>query len=232
MSNNRVSRITTMFATSSSVVDFCKQLVHDEEFNGKLVGTQLYSLTNRGSLVSVGFYGQEVFPELDKIALFEQNPIADAVSKKEVVVVEYANSEDLSVWAMPILKDKQPVGALVSLSRKDAQIEMFDDSEMIAIANVAYLYLEAVGANRIVNNNEEVATGELTDRQYDILLYMAKGLTNQAIADQLILSESSIKQETVKIYKALGVGSRQDAVKKSKLTGLIPDLVNTSLPRR
>ena len=35
--------------------------------------------------------------------------------------------------------------------------------------------------------------------------FMAQGLTNAQIAQELMLSESSIRQETVKIYRALGV---------------------------
>jgi DNA-binding NarL/FixJ family response regulator len=50
---------------------------------------------------------------------------------------------------------------------------------------------------------------------------MAEGLTNAQIAMQLMLSESSIRQETVKIYRALGVNSRVEASKKGQALGLI-----------
>ena len=51
---------------------------------------------------------------------------------------------------------------------------------------------------------------------------MARGETNAQIARQLILSESSIKQESVRIFRSLGVGSRQQAVAKAKATDLLP----------
>ena len=51
---------------------------------------------------------------------------------------------------------------------------------------------------------------------------MAEGMTNAEIARELLLSESSIRQETVNIYRVLGVGSRQEAAKKGKALGLIP----------
>ena len=70
--------------------------------------------------------------------------------------------------------------------------------------------------------NPQAQEGELTERQYEILLAMARGETNAQIAHQLILSESSIKQESVKIFRSLGVGSRQQAVAKAKATGLLP----------
>ncbi len=61
----------------------------------------------------------------------------------------------------------------------------------------------------------------LTERQSVVLGFMAEGLTNAQIAMQLMLSESSIRQETVKIYRALGVNSRVEASKKGQALGLI-----------
>jgi ATP/maltotriose-dependent transcriptional regulator MalT len=47
------------------------------------------------------------------------------------------------------------------------------------------------------------------------------------IAKELLLSESTIRQETVRIYRILGVGNRQDAVKRAQALGI---LSNSSLP--
>jgi DNA-binding CsgD family transcriptional regulator len=61
----------------------------------------------------------------------------------------------------------------------------------------------------------------LTERQTVVLSLMSQGLTNAQIAQQLMLSESSIRQETVKIYRTLGVHSRIEASKKGKALGFI-----------
>jgi DNA-binding NarL/FixJ family response regulator len=50
---------------------------------------------------------------------------------------------------------------------------------------------------------------------------MAEGKTNAQIAQELILSESTIRQETVKIYRALGVHARSEAGKRAKHLGII-----------
>jgi len=47
------------------------------------------------------------------------------------------------------------------------------------------------------------------------------GQVNLEIAKELMLSESTIRQETVRIYRALGVGNRQEAVKKAQSLGII-----------
>jgi DNA-binding NarL/FixJ family response regulator len=62
---------------------------------------------------------------------------------------------------------------------------------------------------------------DLTERQKTVLKLMTDGFTNAEIARELLLSESSIRQETVRIYKTLGVSSRQGAAKKGKALGLI-----------
>jgi len=63
----------------------------------------------------------------------------------------------------------------------------------------------------------------MTERQLQTLIDMAHGKTNLVIAQEMILSESTIKQESVKIFRALGVGTRQQAVLKAKTLGLLPD---------
>ncbi len=57
-----------------------------------------------------------------------------------------------------------------------------------------------------------VSNGTLTDRQLQILALMGEGKTNMAIARTLGYSESTIRQESMEIYRTLGVGSREDAV--------------------
>ena len=62
----------------------------------------------------------------------------------------------------------------------------------------------------------------MTERQHAILIEMAHGKTNLVIANEMILSESTIKQESVKIFRALGVGTRHQAVLKANTLGLLP----------
>ena len=84
------------------------------------------------------------------------------------------------------------------------------------------MYFDSLGLKNLLREIPQTNEGQVTERQYEILLGMARGETNAQIAQQLILSESSIKQESVKIFRILGVGSRQQAVAKAKATGLLP----------
>jgi len=69
--------------------------------------------------------------------------------------------------------------------------------------------------------NRESNGEDLTSRQLKILELMAEGMVNVEIARELMLSESTIRQETVRIYRALGVPNRTEASKKGRSLGLI-----------
>lgn len=123
---------------------------------------------------------------------------------------------------MPLLKADVPVGASVSITDAKEEIEAFSQGAADISSSTGAIYLDSLGLRNLFRETPQAQEGELTERQYEILLAMARGETNAQIAHQMILSESSIKQESVRIFRSLGVGSRQQAVAKSKATGLLP----------
>jgi len=65
------------------------------------------------------------------------------------------------------------------------------------------------------------AEGELTERQRQVLKLMADGMTNGQIARVLRFSESTVRQETMAIYRTLQVRGRAEAVQFAEDTGLL-----------
>ena len=63
--------------------------------------------------------------------------------------------------------------------------------------------------------------GALTERQTRILGLMAKGLTNAQISKRVGFSESTVRQETMAIYRYFGVGGRRDAVRLAGMRGML-----------
>ena len=54
--------------------------------------------------------------------------------------------------------------------------------------------------------------GALSEREREVLLHLAKGKTNQQIADELFISESTVKKHVNNIYFKLDVSTRAEAV--------------------
>jgi DNA-binding NarL/FixJ family response regulator len=59
---------------------------------------------------------------------------------------------------------------------------------------------------------------KLTPREIDVLEQLSKGLTYTVIADNLILSPSTIRRHIENIYTKLQVHSKLEAVQKARIT--------------
>ena len=61
---------------------------------------------------------------------------------------------------------------------------------------------------------------DLTAREREILELLAQGLTNAAIAEKLILSPKTIRNNVSNIFKQLQVANRGEAIVKAREAGL------------
>jgi DNA-binding NarL/FixJ family response regulator len=61
----------------------------------------------------------------------------------------------------------------------------------------------------------------LTDRQTDVLVMLAKGNSNKAIANALRLSDKTVKAHVTAIFKALNVSNRTEAAHAARQAGLL-----------
>ncbi|WP_282136565.1 response regulator transcription factor [Seonamhaeicola maritimus] len=68
------------------------------------------------------------------------------------------------------------------------------------------------------NEKEEIA---LTNREVEVLEQLSKGLSYNAIADNLILSTGTIRKHIENIYRKLQVHNKLEAVQKAKKNNLI-----------
>ena len=61
---------------------------------------------------------------------------------------------------------------------------------------------------------------ELTDREREVLALIARGLTNSAIAEQLVLSPKTVRNYITEIFSKLQVADRAQAVIRAREAGL------------
>src|SRR5690606_41484458 len=61
----------------------------------------------------------------------------------------------------------------------------------------------------------------LTERELDILRLVADGLTNQQIADQLVITVGTVRWYTKQIFGTLNVHNRTHAVAQARALGIL-----------
>lgn len=209
---------------SSTPADYCRRLTTDSVLGEAMVGNHLYLLDSAGKFRLMGGYGVFPFEEDTEYSQFDESLFAEAIGTSHVARENFDENYDIQVC--PAIKAGVPNGAILTVLKKDQ-----GGSKKFSVAGfqeTAYylalgLFISGSGFS-VLENSKRVASGEkLSDRQLTILIGIGLGKTNLEISKELILSESSIKQETVKIFRSLGVANRQQAAIKAKAMGLIPD---------
>ena len=76
----------------------------------------------------------------------------------------------------------------------------------------------------------EEGTGDLSHRELEVLLLVARGLSNRQVAQALHLSEATVKRHLANIYPKIGVASRGEATRKALSEGWISALDLTRTP--
>ncbi len=62
----------------------------------------------------------------------------------------------------------------------------------------------------------------LSERELDVLRLIAEGLSNQEIAQRLVVSLRTVKWHAGNIYGTLGVKNRTQAVAKARSLSILP----------
>jgi LuxR family maltose regulon positive regulatory protein len=80
-----------------------------------------------------------------------------------------------------------------------------------------------IGKPPALRASNEVASlvEQLTPREREVLVLLAAGDSNQAIADKLIITVRTVKKHTSNIYGKLNVNSRTQAVARARELGLL-----------
>jgi DNA-binding NarL/FixJ family response regulator len=68
---------------------------------------------------------------------------------------------------------------------------------------------------------DEAMPEPLTPREIQVLELLAEGLPNKAIAEQLAISDQTVKFHVASIYGKLGAANRTDAVRRAVRRGLV-----------
>lgn len=232
--SDRARSLLLSFAISHSASDFCRFLtvVAFREFGAK--SALLVRVEADSKLRTVGHYG---LPRPDAGGFMQNTPqireMKRAITHNRVIEVE--NLQDIGQGddgfiAIPFSSRGDLLGSIGITFRgkieasdiPDAELELLRLlAELIAVNSLPRMRAEGLLAKLYFDEEDPSRFSSITHRQLRVLDEIAVGKTNSQIAKELNVSESTIKQESVRIFRILGVNSRQRAVSIAKDMGII-----------
>jgi len=156
-----------------------------------------------------------IMPGMDGVETTRQ---IKKISPRTQVVVLTSYHEDVHIF--PALK----AGA-ISYILKDMKMEKLVDALQRAVRHEVTLH--PLVAERVLENirggeNEEPALfTELTERELDVLRLIAKGMTNSQIAENLVISENTVKGHVSNILSKLHLADRTQVAVYAWQSGIV-----------
>ena len=172
--------------------------------------------------------GQSSTTGEEAVALVEEN-------KPDVVITQIDQQLKTAEEVLSKIRSASPDSRIVvltmfdnlhylkALSRLgiDAYLHKTSSSKEL-IATVGVLSGDPGGDNVVVSMPRgllerlgEEPVGTLSERETEIVVLAARGLSNHLIATELTLSEATVKRHLANIYQKIGVRSRSEAVRKA-----------------
>ena len=124
------------------------------------------------------------------------------------------NAKTFIAW--PIKIKRAPMSMLGLMLRDTVAPTQEEVMFLTTVGGLFALHLSATADHPVPNaqSEEDRAFAFLSRRQKEILMLMADGLTNAEIGTELAFSESTIRQETMRIYEIFEAAGRSDAIRK------------------
>jgi DNA-binding CsgD family transcriptional regulator len=197
--------------SSNSHEELCQRLVHDRMFQGQILGARFFRVGSDLNLT--GEIGHGATIELAANQVLQVNVDEAIKARTPKKSVEYEKK-----WlVIPLFKGSLPLAVLVlSLDESLDLDERILGAASIA-ARVGYFFYCFIPVRSILATAPMglPSSFRLSDRHLSIIQLMSEGLSNREIGKVLLISESTVRQENIKIFKYLGVQNRKDAVKQA-----------------
>ena len=162
----------------------------------------------------------------DAIALVEEN-------KPDVVITQIDTDLKTAQEVLSKIRSASPDSRIVVLTMQDnlrylkalsklgidAYIHKTSSGEEL-IVTIEAISRDSGGENVVVSMPRvllerlgEEPVGALSERETEIVVLIARGLSNRQIATELNLSEATVKRHLANVYQKIGVRSRSEAVR-------------------
>ena len=243
-----VDAFARVLSSATAGDQICQWLVTNWLSPYQAIGAVLLSVRNSADLEIVGAFGfpEEAVASFQRRKIWERWPLTDAARDGQLVHLAghkqilknypamngyVEGSPETSIVAQPVLAREMPIGVLGVVFDGLIDKTRLAATKLDLIAS--FLSVRLSGQNFVRNgqqenfstngnNGAEMLGKPLTERQRLILQLICEGKTNPLIAYTLGYSESTVRQESMKIYRKLGVANRTAAAELIKSRGLEP----------
>lgn len=228
------------FASSNPPIDGLMKALVSQTLMPFSVRSAAVLLRDAGHFAIQGKFGltDSQSNALTKLRLDSDHPIALAMQTTSHVYVEKIEglgeifSPEESMLLLPVVQKEEIFGLLLLVFQKRSRINDLDEIFFSIISNiVAQASLDLLvdsmkkSANGISSKNVQIAAMQdfdqaaelflsdlgLTQRQHEIAVMIANGVTNREIAGKMGYSEATVRYETIKLYERLRVRNRSHA---------------------
>ncbi len=220
-----VKNTVELLTQSTNAQDFCRRVTHSEYLKGGCRGVAIYLLDQRSYLIQVAAYGVVPDDSQVQISAWEETFLARGVRTRKLSIEQGDNETSV---CLPIEVAGVVTGAVFMSFTRDTENFNAKVEDSRLLSNLVGLFMDSKGVSlrpqtkaAAVVEPDEISVQELTTRQVQILHFMADGLTNAEIAKHVLLSESTVRQETIRIFRILKCHTRSEAIVKARATGVI-----------
>ena len=157
-------------------------------------------------------------PRLDGISATRE--ITEAAPEARVLILTTFEEDDYIFGAL----SAGASGFLLKRSRPEdliAAIHTVASGDALLAPSVTRRVVDNLARTRAGTLREEPRLDELTGREREVLELLARGLSNQEIADRLVVEHSTVKTHVKRILMKLGVRDRVHAVILAYETGVV-----------
>lgn len=198
----------------------------DDHFSIHKIVSAILEQTPDIKLVGQGANGQDALDlcervQPDVVLMDVVMPIMDGIEATELLSEHFPS---VKVLVLSSFQDHESVYAMlrhgaVGYLTKDTLSEDLVGTIRVAFEGNMVFSKEIV--DKLVSPPQPGADFRLTDRELEVLVLLAEGLTNQQSARKLSISQSTLKFHMSNIYQKLGVQTRSEALVLAAKNNLI-----------
>lgn len=151
------------------------------------------------------------------VAGVAQAALAQDAGRRKALLAEAVSLAAARGYVLPLLQGGPPVRALLEAGLKHPL-----PPEAQAFVRDRVLPLMPEDTTETVAHSAEAEDWELTEKEVEVLVHLARGLTNAAMAKELFVSVNTVKTHLKNIFAKLDVETRTEAVQVARRAGVLP----------